>query len=101
MNIQKIKTALVIFCISLSFTTMASPLGTDVNATTENPVSRNPVERLYEIRDMNKENLSVSEKKELKKEVKELRKEIRSSKNGLYLSIGAILIIVLILILIL
>lgn len=55
--------------------------------------------RLIEIRDMNKTNLTSSEKRELRKEVKSLRKEARH--RGIYLSVGAIIIIILLLILLL
>lgn len=55
--------------------------------------------RLIEIRDMDKTNLSKVEKKDLRKEVKSLKKEARS--RGIYLSIGAVIIIVLLLILLL
>jgi hypothetical protein len=55
--------------------------------------------RLIQIRDMDKSNLSGTEKKELRKEVKSLKKEARS--QGIYLSIGAIIIIILLLILLL
>ncbi|MEO8822223.1 MAG: hypothetical protein ABI366_01520 [Ginsengibacter sp.] len=55
--------------------------------------------RLIEIRDMDRSNLSGTDKKELRKEVKSLKKEARS--QGIYLSIGAIIIIILLLILLL
>jgi hypothetical protein len=55
--------------------------------------------RLIEIRDMDKTNLSKAEKKDLRKEVKGLKKEARNS--GIYLSVGAIIIIILLLILLL
>ena len=57
--------------------------------------------RLKEIRDMDKSNLTSSEKKALRKEVKEMKKEVRRNQNGIYLSVGAIIIIVLLLILLL
>ena len=57
--------------------------------------------RLDEIKEMDKSNLSRTEKKELRKEVKAIRTELRASNNGVYLSVGAIIIIILLLILIL
>jgi len=57
--------------------------------------------RLEEIKDMDKSNLSRSEKKELRKEVKAIKAELKSTGNGVYLSVGAIIIIILLLILIL
>ena len=56
--------------------------------------------RLIEIRDMDKSNLTSSEKA-LRKEVKEIKKEVRQNQYGVYLSVGAIIIIVVLLILLL
>jgi hypothetical protein len=57
--------------------------------------------RLEEIKKMDKSNLNSSEKKELRKEVKAIKKTLKSTGNGVYLSIGAIIIIILLLILLL
>lgn len=57
--------------------------------------------RLEEIKKMDKSNLNSSEKKELRKEVKSIKKTLKSTGNGVYLSIGAIIIIILLLILLL
>lgn len=57
--------------------------------------------RLEEIKKMDKSALSRVEKKELRKEVKTIKKTLRSTGNGVYLSVGAIIIIVLLLILLL
>ena len=58
--------------------------------------------RLEEIKEMDKSSLKSSEKKELRKEVREIKENLKSSGNGgLYLSVGAIIIIILLLILLL
>jgi hypothetical protein len=57
--------------------------------------------RLDEIKAMDKSELSSTEKKELRKEVRAIKAELKSSGNGLYLSVGAIIIIILLLILLL
>ena len=57
--------------------------------------------RLEEIKNMDKSSLKSSEKKELRKEVRSIKKALKSSGNGVYLSVGAIIIIVLLLILLL
>jgi hypothetical protein len=57
--------------------------------------------RLEEIKNMDKSEMSRVEKKELRKEVKSIKKTLRSTGNGVYLSVGAIIIIVLLLILLL
>lgn len=57
--------------------------------------------RLDEIKNMDKSNLTSSEKKELRMEVRETKKTLKNSSNGVYLSVGAIIIIILLLILLL
>jgi cytoplasmic iron level regulating protein YaaA (DUF328/UPF0246 family) len=59
------------------------------------------LDRLAEIKKMDKTGLSRIEKKELRKEVKGIKKSLKASGNGVYLSIGAIVIIILLLILLL
>ena len=106
MNLQKlVKTVLIMLCISLSlpaFSNTVNPAvefsgvpADNLGKTTE------LLTRLKEIKSMNMENLSRSEKKDLRKEVKQIRKELKAAKNGIYLSVGAIIIIVLLLILLL
>ncbi|MEL1241845.1 hypothetical protein [Flavobacterium flavipallidum] len=57
--------------------------------------------RLNEIKEMDKSNLSSSEKKELRTEVKTIKKNLKNSGHGIYLSVGTIIIILLLLILLL
>lgn len=59
------------------------------------------LDRLEEIKEMDKSDLSRAEKKELRAEVKTIKKTLKASGNGVYLSVGAIIIIVLLLILLL
>lgn len=59
------------------------------------------LDRLEEIKKMDKSNLSSSEKKVLRKEVRTIKSTLVASGNGVYLSIGAIIIIILLLILLL
>jgi len=60
------------------------------------------IKRVEEIRAMDKSKLNRTERKELKKELRSLNKEARvHSRGGIYLSVGAILVIILVLILIL
>ncbi len=68
---------------------------------TEDPRAQQLIHRLEEIKDMNKSDLTRSDKKDLRKEVKGIRKEMRRSSGGIYLSVGAAIIIILLLILIL
>lgn len=57
--------------------------------------------RVAEIRKMDKSKLSKEERKALKSELKEMKKEAKAMGGGVYLSVGAIIIILLVLILIL
>lgn len=57
--------------------------------------------RLEEIKAMDKSALNSAEKKELRKEVRAIKADLQSTGNGVYLSVGAIIIVILLLILIL
>lgn len=59
------------------------------------------VNRVEEIRNMDKSNLSREEKRALRKELKEMKEQARVLQKGVYLSVGAIIIIILLLIIIL
>lgn len=57
--------------------------------------------RLDEIKAMDKSEMKASEKKELRKEVRAIKANLASTGNGVYFSVGAIIIIILLLILLL
>jgi len=100
MNPKKIIPVLLMaICIALVTPVFA---GETPEAKTEVPkeVRAQQIEtRLIEIRDMNKTNLTSTEKKDLRKEVKSLRREAR--RRGIYISVGALVIIILLLIILL
>ena len=54
--------------------------------------------RLEEIKTMDKSNLKSSERKELRVEVRDIKEKVRASGNGLYISSGLIIIILLLII---
>jgi len=99
------------FClmmIMLSLNTFPNALNAEKNVVlATNNTKEIPVEvkvmlnRLDEIKAMDKSSLKFSEKKALRKEVRAINSTLRSTGNGIYLSAGAIIIILLILILIL
>src|SRR5437868_9835452 len=99
---MKLKTMILLpvtaMCLSLLTPAFAAD-GTP--ASTEKPNSdahaRQLMNRLIEIRDMDKSNLTSTEKRALRKEVREMKKEVRRNQTGIYLSLGAIIIIVLLL----
>lgn len=57
--------------------------------------------RLEEIKKMDKSELTSSERKSLRKEVRAIKTNLKSTGNGVYLSVGAIIIIILLLIILL
>jgi len=57
--------------------------------------------RLEEIKTIDKKTLSNDDKKALRREVREIKKELAAISGGVYLSIGAIILIALLLILLL
>lgn len=70
-------------------------------ATTENARSQQLVQRLEELKSMDKSEMTRLEKKAMRKEVFEIKKEMKVASGGVYLSIGAIIIVILLLILLL
>ncbi len=84
-----------------------STIPTNIMAAEKNPATPKEVpaevktmlNRLEEIKEMDKSTLSASDKKELRKEVKTIKQNLRATGNGVYLSVGAIIIIILLLIL--
>lgn len=101
---KKLSFYLMVMILSLGVLP-ASTYAADKNAA-ENPKEipaevKTMLNRLNEIKEIDKSNLSSSEKKELRTEVKTIKKNLKSSGNGVYLSVGAIIIIILLLILLL
>jgi hypothetical protein len=85
----------------------------ELSAKTMEPISssNNPKEvpaavtillnRLEEIKKIDRSELNSSEKKALRKEVKAIKSSLKATGNGVYLSVSAIIIIILLLILLL
>ena len=103
---KKTTLRIMIFVLSLSFyptsiqakTTEPTSISNSTEAPAEVKVMYN---RLEEIKNMDKSEMTRAEKKELRKEVKAIKSNLRSTGNGVYLSVGAIIIIVLLLIILL
>jgi hypothetical protein len=87
---------------------IASPL----HATAPDPVTTTPTEtpearvarltqRIEEIKAMDKSKLSRTERKALRKEVREIRDEVKALSGGVYISIGALLVIIILLLVLL
>jgi malate/lactate dehydrogenase len=104
MNVTRfLRITMVASLISITAPAISSPVsGVDNGPGKEGVTTAQPLlQRLHEIKEMDKNNLTRSEKKDLRKEVKNIRKQLKKASNGIYLSVGAIIIIVLILILLL
>jgi hypothetical protein len=69
--------------------------------TPESIAAAKMIERLEEIKAMDKSDMTRIEKKTLRKEVRAINKSLRTTNNGVYLSVGAIIIVILLLILLL
>lgn len=94
------KALVVVFLMGL-----ASPVLANTDMPIVSPTSETRVQhlqnRLEEIKAIDTKALSRVEKKALRKEVREIRKELAAISGGVYLSIGAIILIALLLILLL
>jgi hypothetical protein len=95
-------TLVILMAIALpASSAILAPENSDKPATTENIRSQQLVQRLAEIKSMDKSEMSRLEKKAVRKEVVEIKKEMKAMSGGVYLSVGAIIIVILLLILIL
>jgi hypothetical protein len=106
---KKIAILFIAIC-SLSLSNSASAAGEP----TKDPITSNnavPMDtaaqikvlelRLNEIKELDKSELSRSEKKELKTEVKEIKTKMKALSGGVYISAGALIVILILLIILL
>jgi len=103
----------IVFCLLatiLSITFLPLQLHASTSEPSSSLTTPKPVEseeakvmvlRLNEIKAMDKSELKASEKKELRKEVKSINHRLRESSGGIYLSVGAVILIVVLLIVLL
>ena len=57
--------------------------------------------RVYEIKEMDLENMERAEKRKIRHELKDIQKEMKVQDGGIYISVGAAIIIVILLIILL
>ncbi len=103
MKLKKFTTLLLIaICTTFVAPAFAADgtAGTPTEKAAERAQALQMKSRLLEIKNMDLNNLTKEQRQELKKEVKEMKKDNRRG-NGIYLSLGALIIVVLLLILIL
>lgn len=70
-------------------------------AVMESARSKELLNRLDEIKALDKSNMNSAEKKESRKEVREIKRELNDLGGGVYLSVGAVIVILLLLIILL
>ena len=104
-TMSKLRMLMMIVALAITAPTFASNLNPTTeaavnNAATNEAKSQILLKRLEEIRDMDKSDMTRAEKKALRKEVKENKASMKAYGGGVYLSVGAIIIIILLLILI-
>lgn len=103
---KKLSLSIMITFLLLSFAPASvkaettPPSGPTTSKRAESPEARALRGRLDEIKSTDKSNMNASEKKQLRKEKRAVKKELRAVGGGVYISAGA-LIVVLVLLLIL
>ncbi len=103
---KKIALVLMAACLSLTFLPLSLFAGSTnypgiMNTSTPASAGSNALAvRLNEIKNMDRSNMSSSEKKALRKELRAMKRESRGN-GGVYLSVGAIIIIIILLLILL
>jgi hypothetical protein len=109
-NMKKMIFLVLVFIGSLSATTAfasnpKSPEKNAIPAKTENKLSAEELNRLTrrveEIRDMDKSNLSATEKRELRKELKAIKESVKKQGGYVYIGAGTIILIIILVVLLL
>lgn len=98
LNIPKLLSLVMLLVLSSPALAITHP---EAGAKSEEVKAIRLEERLKAIRELDKGTLSREEKRTLRVEVKEIKKELAAMGGGVYLSVGAILLIALLLILLL
>ena len=92
---------LLLTLMPLKAGTEPTPMALSETKAAESAEANALIARLGEIKAMDRSNLTSSEKRQLRKEVRATKKRLNEVGGGVYLSIGAIIIIILLLVLIL
>ena len=99
-KIVKLMTAALFVFFSLSAS--ASSITSDSSIVTTNEIRVQQMsDRLQEIKAIDKSALTKAEKKSLRTEVVDIKKEMKAVSGGVYLSIGALVLILILLIILL
>jgi hypothetical protein len=104
-KIKYLVLGLLILFASIPMTVSANSNTKDLppsNTKTEERAEANALlGRLYEIKDMDKHGMNISEKAKLGNEVKDINNRLRDIGGGIYISVGAIIIILLLILILL
>lgn len=96
---------LMIFCLLLLLVPVpanaVTPVATDSISVAEKAKVNDLLARLDEIRLINRSSILPSERKEVRKEVRSIKEQLRTLNGGVYISVGALLIVIILLILLL
>lgn len=102
---KKITFCLMVACLSFTLqplqsnaTITANPLTSCVSKPTESAETKALLLRLNEINSMDKSNLKSSDKRHLRSEVRSIKHQLKVLGGGVYISVGAIILIALLLI---
>ena len=95
------KTMVLFLLLAVASPVMATTHAEAVNNKSNEARAIELQSRLEEIKAIDKADLTRVEKKELRREVREIKKELAAVSGGVYLSVGAIILIALLLILLL
>lgn len=107
---KKIATSLLTVCLLLTFSPFQSKAATapapiSVNTSTPaepTPASKALLDRLAEIKSLDKSMMSRHEKRALRKEARSIKRDLREfSGGGVYLSVGALILVIVLLIVLL
>lgn len=107
---KKFVTSLLTACLLLTFNPLESRAATAITPISLNtgipgeptPASKVLLDRLAEIQSLDKSKMSRHEKRALRKEVRSIKRGLgEASSGGVYLSVGALLLVIILLILLL
>jgi hypothetical protein len=105
---KKIIIVLMVTCLSLTFLPLQSnaasavePSSVTAPKTSESAEAKTLELRLNEINAMDKSKLKSAEKKNLRKEVSSIKHKLREAGGGIYLSAGALILIIILLVILL
>lgn len=99
--ISGVITAFILFSAVPAHLSAASAVPSTPASTPATAETTVMMERLYEIKAMDLSAMSSTEKRQLRTEVRAIKSDMRAASEGVYLSVGAIIIIILLVILLL